>query len=306
MTAPRLGFGLPVSGSWATPETMVDIAQRAEAAGYTSLWTFQRLLNPAQGDYGPMYRAVHDPLLTLAHVAAVTERIRLGAAIVNMPFYSPVLLAKQLTTLDILSRGRLDAGLGLGWSPEEFQATGVPYERRGARGEEFIRCLKAIWADDPVEFEGEFYQVPAAHVLPKPIQRPHPPALMGGTAPAALRRAGRIADGWISSSRFHLDDIAEAIRVVSSAAEAASRESAGFRFVVRGVVDLRDQTDTDRRMLTGTANEIRDDLDQLGETGVTDVFLDLNFHPDVGSPDVDAKAATSYAIEVLETLAPRS
>jgi alkanesulfonate monooxygenase SsuD/methylene tetrahydromethanopterin reductase-like flavin-dependent oxidoreductase (luciferase family) len=115
MTGVRLGFGLPVSGSWATPEAMVRVAQRAEQLGYTSLWTFQRLLHPAEGDWGPMYRSVHDPLVALAYVAAATERVRLGVAIVNVPFYAPIVLAKQLTTLDAVSAGRLDVGLGLGW-----------------------------------------------------------------------------------------------------------------------------------------------------------------------------------------------
>ena len=102
---PLIGFGLPVSGSWATPATMAAVARRAEELGYASLWSFQRVLFPAGGGLGPMYRSVHDPVVPLAHVAAVTDRIRLGTAIINAPFSSPALLAKSLTSLDVVSGG---------------------------------------------------------------------------------------------------------------------------------------------------------------------------------------------------------
>src|SRR5205807_6917419 len=128
------------------------------------------------------------------YVAAATETVRLGVAVVNLPFYAPVVLAKQLTTLDAVSAGRLDVGLGLGWAREEFVATGAPYTGRGARAEEFVACLKAIWTEDPVSYDGEHYQVPPSRVEPKPVQRPHPPVLLGGAAEPALRRAGRVAD----------------------------------------------------------------------------------------------------------------
>ncbi len=307
MTGLRLGFGLPVSGSWATRANMVSIAVRAEELGYASLWTFQRLLHPAQGDWGAMYRSVHDPVVALAHVAAVTGRIRLGLAVVNAPFYAPIVLAKQLSTLDEVSAGRLDVGLGLGWSREEFRAAGVPYQRRGARFEEFLRCLQAIWGDDVVSFDGDFYHVPPAQVQPKPVQRPHPPLLLGGTAEPALRRAGRLADGWISSSRADLDQIGADIALVRAAASDAGRDPERLRFVVRGVLELPDHAgaDTDRRRpLHGTPDEVRADLARLEAAGVTEVFFDLNFAPDVGSPAADPVGAMRTAERVLGTFAP--
>ena len=307
MSTPALGFGLPVSGSWATPQTMVWFAREAEAAGYESLWAFQRLLHPVDGAWGPMYRSVHDPLVSLAHVAAVTERVRLGVAILNMPYYAPVVLAKQLSTLDAVSAGRLDVGLGLGWAPEEFTAVGMPYERRGARGEEFLACLKTIWADDPVQFDGEFYTVPASYIDPKPVQRPHPPLLLGGSAERALRRVGRLADGWVSASRHDLSRIGEAITVIKDAAAEAGRDVDALRFVVRGTVLLDEELrgrDGGRRLLTGAAGLIRKDLVRLGEEGVTQVFLDANFDPAIGSPDADPTASTERARRLLETFAP--
>jgi probable F420-dependent oxidoreductase len=302
----RLGFGLPVSGSWARPANLVRIATRAEELGYESLWAFQRLLHPAEGDWGPMYRAVQDPIVTLAHVAAVTERARLGIAVVNAPFYSPILLAKQLTTLDELSGGRLDAGLGLGWADEEFAAVGVDPARRGARTEEFIACLKAIWTQDVVSFDGEFYRMPPSRVDPKPVQRPHPPLLLGGTAERALRRVGRIADGWISISWYDLRTIGADLELMRGAARDAGRDPDRLRFIVRGVLRLTDEpAGADRRPLQGDAGQIREDFDRLAEQGVTELFLDLNFDPEVGSPDADPAESMRRAEHLLRTFAPR-
>jgi probable F420-dependent oxidoreductase len=303
----RLGFGLPVSGSWATPGNVAAVARRAEELGYGSLWTFQRVVVPVDDDYGPQYRSVLDPVVALGFAAAVTSGVRLGTAVVNAPFLPPAILAKQLASVDVLSRGRVDVGLGLGWAPHEFEAVGAPYERRGARLAEYVACLRALWADDPVEFSGDFYTVPPARMLPKPVQRPAPPVLLGGSADAALRRAGRIADGWISGSRADLTAVADAVATIRGAAQEAGRDPSTLRMIVRGVVQLGDDVRSDggeRRQLTGTAEQIRDDLGRLHEAGVTEVFLDLNFAPRVGSPDVDPMGAEAHAHEVLETFAP--
>jgi probable F420-dependent oxidoreductase len=302
----KLGFGLPVSGSWATRANIVRIAQRAEELGYHSLWTFQRLLHPAAGDWGPMYRAVHDPLITLAHVAALTDQVRLGVAVVNAPFYAPVMLAKQLTTLDELSSGRLDTGLGLGWAHEEFEAVGVPYEHRGARTEEFVQCLKVIWTSEVASFDGRYYHLPPSRVEPKPVQRPHPPLLLGGTAERALQRAGRMADGWISSSRQDLSRIGTVIQTIRDAATATGRDPAQMRFIVRGVVRLNDAPEAEARTpLHGSKEQIRHDLDALAEAGVTEVFLDLNFDREVGSPSADPVESMNRAERTLDAFAQR-
>lgn len=301
---PQLGVGLPVSGAWATPENMVHVATRAEQLGYTSLWSFQRLLHPVDEDWGAVYHGVVDPVTALAYVAGCTSRIRLGLAVVNLPFYSPIVLSKALTTVDIVSRGRLDVGLGLGWAEQEFDAVGVPMARRGARAEDFVACLKAIWTLAEVEHHGQFYDIPLSRVEPKPVQQPHPPVLMGGTAEVALRRIGRIADGWISSSRTDLTTIGQSVDVVRTAAAESGRDPRGLRFVTRGVVKLGDTATGDRVPLQGTADQIRDDLAALAESGVTEVFLDLNWDPETVSDDIDADTALDHAERVLTALAP--
>jgi probable F420-dependent oxidoreductase len=309
MAAMLLGFGVPVSGAWATPGNQVRLVRRAEELGYRSAWTFQRLLVPAEREPDPrsgmeVYRSVLDPVVSLAHLAGHTSRIRLGVAVLNMPFFSPALMAKQLASLDVVAGGRLDVGLGIGWSRVEFAASGVPYAQRGARGEEFLRVLRALWTDDLVEFHGDFYQVPPARMEPKPLQRPHPPVLLGGSATAALRRAGRAADGWISASRADLRHIDQPIAVVKRAAEQAGRDPEALRFVCRGPARLGAAGAAGRRPLTGSVAEVRGDLDDLRAQGVTEVFLDLNWDPEVGSPDADPAAAVRRAEETLEALAP--
>ena len=302
---PLLGFGLPVSGSWATPETLRHIARRAEELGYASLWTFQRILWPAGRGLGPAHRMVLDPVVALAHVAGHTDRIRLGTATICAPFTAPAVLAKAMASLDVVSGGRLTVGLGIGWLPEEYAAAGVPFERRGARMEEYLRCLDALWTQDPVEFAGEFYTVPRSHVGPRPVQRPHPPVLLGGTAAPALRRAGRLAQGWIASSQHDLTQIGRNVETVRDGAREAGRDPQSLRIVVRGVVDLvDDDLGPRRRALQGTREQVLGDVEALGARGVTEVFFDLNLSPRVGAPGIDAAEAVAYAERVLAAFAP--
>lgn len=277
-------------------------------AGYDSIWTFQRLLYPAEPDtarWKEAYRSVQDPLITLAYLAGRTSRARLGVALLNMPFFSPAVLAKQLTTLDIVSGGRLDAGLGIGWAKEEYAAAGATYAKRGRRAEEFLRALHALWTEDVVDFHGDFYEVPAAHMEPKPLQRPHPPMILGGGSEAALRRAGRLTQGWMSGSGADLRKIGDDIATVKEGARDAGRDPGELRFVCRGVVRVRDAGEAGRRPLTGSVDEIRGDMDYLREQGVTELFIDPNFDPEIGSPDADPETSLRRAEEQVEAFAPR-
>lgn len=300
----KIGFGAPVSGSWATPANVAHIARRAEEFGYHSLWTFQRLLSPVDGSWGETYRSVQDPIAPLAYAAALTSRIRLGVAVVNLPFVAPVVLAKQLTTVDILSDGRLDAGLGNGWSDAEFTATGASMREQGRRAEEFIDVLVRLWTEDEVAYEGDHYRVPPMRMDPKPVQRPHPPLLLGGGVAPALRRAGRRCDGWVSSSRADLRTLGESVAVVKRAAARAGRDPDAVRFVCRGAVRVRPAGGAERAPLTGTLDQIRSDFDDLAAQGITELFVDLNFDPQIGSPDADPADSRRRADEALAALAP--
>jgi probable F420-dependent oxidoreductase len=300
-----IGFGAPVSGTWATPRNLTELAQRAERLGYSSLWTFQRLLAPAGTELAPVYRSVLDPMVSLGYLAAATTSIRLGVAVVNHPFASPLLLAKQAATVDVLSGGRLDLGIGSGWLPAEFTGSGADMSRRGPRAAEYVAAVRALWGGQG--FSGAFYEIPAGRQDPPPVQRPGPPILLGGMAPAAMERAGRIGDGWVTASGADLSRIAGSVAVVQEAAAAAGRGPA--RIVCRGVVrpgtPALSKTTGERLPLSGSYEQIRADVRLLGTRGVTEVFYDLNFDPQIGSPDVDPGAAVARASEILEGLAPR-
>jgi alkanesulfonate monooxygenase SsuD/methylene tetrahydromethanopterin reductase-like flavin-dependent oxidoreductase (luciferase family) len=186
----------------------------------------------------------------------------------------------------------------------EYEAAGAPFERRGERAEDFLACLKAIWTDDPVDYVSEFHVVRQARVHPRPVQQPHPPVLLGGAAPAALRRAGRVSQGWISSSGTDLSSIGSSIAIVRDAATAAGRDATELRFVCRGVVRVRPAGHEQRRPLSGSLDEIRGDLAVIADQGVTELFVDLNFDREIGSPDADPVVSMRRAHEVLEALAP--
>jgi probable F420-dependent oxidoreductase len=304
----KIGFGAPVAGAWATPGFLSAFSERAEAAGYASLWTFSRPLVPEGSDMEPVYRSVLDPMVALGFVAARTTRIRLGVATISLPFVSPAYLAKQATTVDVLSGGRLDLGLGIGWMPEEFALMGASMARRGARAEEYLAVLRTLWTDEVSSYQGEFYQVPAGRQDPRPVQRPGPQVLLGGMSRPAMERAGRMAEGWITSSRADLTKISESARVIREAAAAAGRDPDAVRIICRGVVLAGAEAkgpDGSRRLLSGSYEQILEDAAWLGGQGVTELFYDLNWDPQIGNPDAEPQAAADRASEILTELAPR-
>jgi probable F420-dependent oxidoreductase len=304
----RIGFGAPVSGAWATPDSLARFATAAEAAGYASLWTFQRLLVPEGSAMEPVYHSVLDPMVALGFAAAVTERIRLGVAVLNTPYTAPAIVAKAAASVDVLSNGRHDLGLGIGWMPEEFALTGADMTGRGARTDEFLQVLRHLWAGRVTGFRGEHYTVPAGYFAPVPVQRPGPPVLLGGMAPRALQRVGRLADGWVTSSRTDLTRIGDSIAVVRQAAEQAGRDPGQIRVICRGVVrwgaPVTIPEGGGRLPLSGSFEQIRADTEVLAERGVTEIFYDLNWDPLVGAPGVDPTGAAARAAEILDGLAP--
>jgi probable F420-dependent oxidoreductase len=300
-----IGFGAPVAGAWATPQNIADFARRAQRLGYRSLWTFQRLLVPTGSNMAPVYHSVLDPMVSLGYAAAVTSDIRLGVAVVNHPFASPLLLAKQAATVDVLSGGRLDLGIGIGWLEQEFTGSGATMAGRGARTEEYVAALRRLWSGSGERLRGEHYEIPAGRQEPLPVQRPGPPVLLGGMSRAAMERAGRIADGWVTASAANLSKIAEYAKIVQESAAAAGRTP--VRIIIRGVVrtgrEARGEDDS-RLLLSGSYAQIREDVAWLESCGVTEVFYDANWDPRVGDPELSPESATARASEVLEALAP--
>jgi alkanesulfonate monooxygenase SsuD/methylene tetrahydromethanopterin reductase-like flavin-dependent oxidoreductase (luciferase family) len=182
--------------------------------------------------------------------------------------------------------------------PEEFTAAGASTARRGARTEEYLAVLRSLWSEEVSSFSGEFYTIPAGRQDPRPARQPGPPVLLGGMSRAAIERAGRIADGWITSSRADLTRISESVALIREAASAAGRDPDALRVVCRGVVSAGQQEqgpDGGRRLLSGSYAQIREDAAWLGGQGVTELFYDLNWDPQIGSPSAAPASAAARA-----------
>ncbi|MBI2526648.1 MAG: LLM class flavin-dependent oxidoreductase [Candidatus Rokubacteria bacterium] len=214
---PPIRFGVSLSPQ--PPERQFALARRAEALGFDSLWT---------GDHISFHSPLYESLTLLAAYAGLTTRIRLGSAVYLLALRHPTVVAKVTSTLDVLSAGRLIFGVGVGGeNPKEFEACGVPYTERGARVTEGIDVIRTLWRDTPASFKGRFTQFDAVSIDPKPVQQPGPPVWIGGRSDAALARAGRQGDGWISYV-IQAPRYAESLGKIRAAAEAAGRPLDGF------------------------------------------------------------------------------
>ncbi|KOU43798.1 monooxygenase [Streptomyces sp. WM6373] len=297
----RIGFSVPQFGPFADPDSTAAMCTALEALGCDSLWAADRLLaplTPAEGYPGgqpmPVRYGTHlDPLLALAVAASATERVRLGSSTLNALWQPPLVLARALTTLDLISHGRLDVGIGLGWMREEYEAAGVPWQGRGARLEETLDVLDAVWRCDPVVHTGPLWTIPESTVLPKPLQGPRPPVLLGGFTPPALERVGRRADGWLGAS-MPLPHLHGLWAVAVEAAERAGRDPAGLRRVFRVNPEVTTaETDPAQTHHRGTVRQLCDHLRAVCETGTgtDEVLVDLQLATDSPEEYLDLAAA---------------
>jgi probable F420-dependent oxidoreductase len=197
-----IGAGPMLEGEW-----LAQIAQRAEDLGFAYLWVSDHIVLPVQSTAHYPYTAdgqipfapttpILEPLTTLAYVAGVTRRIRIGTSVLIVPYRHPLITAKMIATLDVLSGGRFVCGVGVGWLTEEFRALGLSIDERGARTQEYLQIMKECWTQEDPAFHGKFYQFSGIKFAPKPRQKPHPPIWVGGNSPAALRRVIEVGDGW--------------------------------------------------------------------------------------------------------------
>ena len=200
---------VPVNVGAASAKHVAALATAAEQAGLESVWTFEHVIVPV--DYASKYpyhpsgkmgappnTPFLDPLVTLSYIAAVTSKIRIATGINILPQANPLLMAKQAATLDVLSGGRFELGLGIGWLQEEFEAMGTPFARRGARFDDYLSAMKKVWSGETVEHDGEFVQWHGFQSYPRPHQRPHMPIVIGGTSDRAFRRVVEHGDAWFA------------------------------------------------------------------------------------------------------------
>jgi probable F420-dependent oxidoreductase len=291
----KVGIVLPQTGESATRENVLHIGKEAEKVGLDSVWVFDRLLWPLkpQTPYGGVpnapipveYQNILDPLETLTYLAANTDRISLGTSIIDMLFQNPVILARRFATLDIFSGGRVIAGLAIGWSKDEYDASGIPYRQKGARADEYMQVLKRIWTDDVVEFKGQFYNIPASKIGPKPVQKPHPPILLGGYTPKTFPRIVNYADGWIPIAGFvPLEQQEQAINGLRESARKSNKDPSNIRIFVLSYPNVLDSSSTSspnqqRSPLTGTIDQIGSDVERIKAMGAEHIIFGYAFSP---------------------------
>ena len=291
----RIGYFLPQMGPAAGPDALISVAQQAEALGYDSLWVTERTLFPvdpavpyvasADGSLPDVYRDVIDPLTALAFVAAATERVTIGPSVLNLPWYNPTLLARSLTALDVLSKGRLTVGFGMGWSPDEYEAAGADWHRRGKRADENLEALLAIWTADIVAYEGDDFAIPRSVIGPKPVQQPHPPIYMAAYTEAAMNRVARFADGWMPVG-VPIEGMKAMLAGIREMAEGHGRDGDAIELIVRANLHVTDAPlGGDRPIFAGTPDQIRADVEASREAGAAEIDFDVTFDPAVRTPD---------------------
>ena len=282
---------LPQFGEYSTKENILYIAKEAEKEGIDSLWVLDRLLWPLKpktpyaathdGTLPVEYQNVLDPLTTLTYVAGVTERILLGTSIIDMFFQNPVQLGKRFATLDVLSDGRTIAGLGIGWSKDEYEVSGVPYKDKGTRADEFLQVLKKIWTDEIVEFKGKFYNIPASKIGPKPLQEPHPPILLGGFSQKTFTRIVNYANGWIGIAGFGpLEQLEQMINGLKESTRKLDKDPSNIGIYIGSypnVLESPVSSNETRSPMTGTIEQIGSDIEQIKAMGTNHIFFGYMF-----------------------------
>ncbi len=289
----RYGFYLPTRGQTAAPEALETLIARAEELGFSSVVIADHIVFPVtikskypytvSGAFPGQGDAL-EQLSLMAFVAGKSRTLRLISSVMILPHRNPVVTAKMLATIDVLSRGRVTVGVGVGWLREEFEALGAPdFDRRGAVSDEYLRIFKVLWTQDPASYQGEFYRFDSVRCLPHPAQKPHPPIWVGGHSKAALRRVARLGDGWhpVGANpavplrppelRASLDDLRRLT-------EAEGRDFSALTISYKApIYDPGQGVDggAERRPFSGSQQAIADDIGTFGGLGVSELIFDF-------------------------------
>ena len=292
----RFGLALPGRGPLARPDVLVKLAQKADSLRYSSVFVTDHVVIPMSYDsqypYAVSGKAAGDwtqgymePLALMSFLAGATSRIRLGTSVLVIPYRNPIVTAKMLATLDVMSGGRVILGAGVGWLREEFEALHAPsFAERGRVTDEYLRLMRECWTREPVEWAGPAYRMGKVSVLPKPVQKNGIPIWIGGHTDVALRRTGELSDGWHPighrpPANLHPEEYAEKVAVIHGWAKKAGRDPKDITLSLRVPMDLVAKrvkpAGGDRLPFRGTASEVLQDIGSYQVLGVTDFIFDL-------------------------------
>ena len=309
------GFYLPNSGAGAEPDALANIAKQGDRLGFYCMVMPDHILQPNQVDSTYPYSLTGDILAagqsgdgewpeqitTLAYLAGVTERIRLVTSVMIIPYRNPILTAKMLSTLDMLSKGRLILGAGVGWMEEEFELLDAPpFAERGAVTNEYLRAFIELWTKDNPKFEGKYVNFSDITFLPKPVQKPYPPIWIGGQSKPAIRRAAQIGDCWhpvgaIPAAPLEPEELAENLVLLRDYAEKAGRDPSKIQVSVKAPLYDSGDSSGPRRRFSGSPDEVRQDVQTYSDVGVTHLIFDFR----TADPHQTEDRMAQFAEEVM-------
>jgi probable F420-dependent oxidoreductase len=292
----RYGFYLPTRGPLGNPDDIAEIARTGEALGYKTIVFGDHIVFPVtvaspypytvDGGFPGVGDAM-EQLTLMSFIAGITETARLVTSVMILPHRNPLATAKILATIDVLSKGRVTVGVGVGWMREEFEALGAPdFDQRGAASNEYIEIFKKCWTQDPVSHDGEFYSFKELRCMPQPVQDPHPPIWIGGHSRAALRRVAKYGDGWhpvgatsaspLAPAEFQalLDQLKE-----MTAAEGRNFDDLTISFKAPSYDPGRIPEGHERLLFTGEPERIAEDIRTYEAMGVSEVVFDFRRPP---------------------------
>ncbi len=277
----KFGFVIPQNWGLSDPQDVVEFGVRAEELGYDSVWVNHHILN-----VGYIYdrledRPYYDALTVLTWVAARTERVRLGTTVLVLPYLNPLVLAKTIATLDVMSGGRVSLGVGVGMLREENEALGSDFTTRGAYADESIEVMRDLWTSEDPAYSGRFFNYDGFKFSPKPVQSPGVPILIGGMSQAAMRRAARLGDGWHPNGGS-VAEMGERFDAVRTMCAEFGRDPEEVTLVVRGELDVLDTpSDNPSTPMIGTPDQLLRTIEGYESIGVSEIVLQ------VGTDDVD-------------------
>ena len=289
----RIGFVIPQNWGLSDPQDVVQFGVRAEELGYDSVWVNHHILN-----VGYIYdrledRPYYDALTVLTWVAARTERVRLGTTVLVLPYLNPLVLAKTIATLDVMSGGRVSLGVGVGMLREENEALGSDFTTRGAYADESIEVLRDLWTSDDPSYNGRFFDYGGFKFSPKPVQSPGVPILIGGMSRAAMRRAARLGDGWHPNGGA-IPELRDRFDSVRDMCAEFGRDPDEVSLVVRGELDVLDTpSDNASTPMIGTPDQLLRSIEAYAEAGVSEIVLQ------VSTDDVDRIRAVQESFAEL-------
>lgn len=272
----RFGFIIPHNFGLDDPDDVVNIGVTAEELGFDSVWVNHHVLNVGYIFDRLGSKPYYDAITVLTWVAAHTQRVRLGTTVLVLPYLNPLVLAKTLATLDVMSKGRLNVGVGVGALQAESDALGSNYRTRGRYADESINIMRELWTSEDPEYDGEFYSFSGVKFSPKPAQKPGPPILVGGISRPALRRAATLGDGW-HPIRQSMTELSDGIQEIRRMATEAGRDPSDIDVSVRAELDVTDSpSDGEESAMIGTVEQLRAAIEQYEELGVSELVLSVS------------------------------